>query len=147
MWSLITFLVTYTGFFEHLFLNSQYNRLCPKTTKNTGKTHISFVGSQNVKIQKHTAEYTAGTTFSKRMHVKLVTQTGFFLYLSLKWRHITPKMLCFTSIVEFIAACPLCLHGSAVTIALCHAQSTNSPIARCVNFGLQIPQISETLGG
>ena len=52
-------------------------------------------------------------------------------------------MLCFTSIVEFIAACPLCLHGSAATIASCHAQSTNSPIATCVNFGLQIPQISE----
>ena len=47
---------------------------------------IGFVGSQNVKIQKHTAEYTAGTTFSKRMHVKLVTltHTGFFLYLSSK---------------------------------------------------------------
>ena len=47
--------------------------------------------------------------------------------------------MCFTSIVELSAACPLCLHGSAEKIALCHAQGINSPIALCVYFGLQIP--------
>ena len=45
----------------------------------------------------------------------------------------------FYAIVELGAACPLCLHGSAVKIMLCHAQSVNSPFALRVHFGLLIP--------
>ena len=33
--------------------------------------------------------------------------------------------------------------GKTVKIALCYVQSINSPIATCVNFGLQNPQISQ----
>ena len=55
----MSFLVTDTGFFEYmyLFLNSQYSRLCQKTTKNTGKHDAErFFGSQNLKIKKHTQQ-------------------------------------------------------------------------------------------
>ena len=72
----------------------------------------------------HTAAYTA---FSKTIHEKLMTHPDtpwLFLFF------VTGcKTLRFASIVEFIVACPLCLHGSAVKIALCHEQSRNSPIA------------------
>ena len=83
MWSLISILVTYMGFFKYLFLNSQYSRLCPKTTKNTGKTHCreAFWQPKCEGTETHAAAYTA---FSKGMHVRLVTPTGSFLYLSLK---------------------------------------------------------------
>ena len=140
MWSLISFLVTYTGFFEYLFLNSQYSRLYPKTTKNTGKTHCreAFLAAKMWRY-RNTSSNVYHIFY---IHVKLVTH--FFLYLSLKWRYTACKTLCFASVVEFIAACPLCLHGSAVKIALCYAQSINRPIATCVNFGLQIsPNITK----
>ena len=48
------------------------------------------------------------------------------------------QLLCFASIVEFIAACPLCLHGSAVKIALCHA-----PLLRFFILVSKSPQISQ----
>ena len=58
-----------------------------------------------------------------------------------KWRYTICKMLCFTFIVELIAVCPFCLYGSAVKIVFCHVHIINSPIAMCVNFGLQIPPL------
>ena len=79
--------------------------------------------------------------------VKLVTHTGFFLYVSLKWRYTACKTMCLGAIVEFSAACPLRLHGSSVKMTLFHAQSINSPIAPCVNFDLLIPpEYHDTLG-
>ena len=76
------------------------------------------------------------------------THTGFFIYLSLTWRYTAYKTLWFAFIVGFIAAVPLCLHGSAVKIVFCHAQTINSPIATyCVNLGLQNPlKYHKTLG-
>ena len=47
-------------------------------------------------------------------------------------------MMRFTSLVGFSAAFILCLHGCAEKITLCHAQSINSAITPCVNFGLGI---------
>ena len=46
-------------------------------------------------------------------------------------------------VFHFHAACtcPVCLYGSAVKIALCHAQSINSPITMCVNFWPPNPPI------
>ena len=93
-----------------------------------------------LRTQTHTA---VSTWFSKRIHVKLVIHTGFFLYLFLKWRYNTCKTMCSTYIVEFFFCLSIVsiVHGSAVIIALCHAQRINSPIAPCVNFGLQIPPL------
>ena len=55
--------------------------------------------------------------------------------------------MCFTSIEGFRAAFLLRLRDNAVIIALCHTHSVNSPIALCVNFGLQIsPCYLKTLG-
>ena len=54
----MSYLVTDTDFFEHPFFNSRYSKLCPKTTKNTGKTQQrGYFGSQYLKIQKHSSMY------------------------------------------------------------------------------------------
>ena len=54
-----------------------------KNYQKTGKTHSREVFWQPKfeDTEIHTAAYTA---FSKRIHVKLVTHMGFFLYFSLK---------------------------------------------------------------
>ena len=73
MWSLISFLVTDTGFFEHnrcQIMSENYQIHRKKNTLQRG-----FCGSQNLKIQKHAAAYNA---FSKTIHLKLETHTGNF---------------------------------------------------------------------
>ena len=136
-WSLISFLVTDTNFSdEYLFLNSQYSRLCQKTTKNTGKTHCRKVFWQP-KFEDTEIQRAAYTTFSKRIQCEINDTRGLFPLLVVEVKIYTAcKTLCSASIVDFIAACQLCLDGSAVKIALGHAQSTNSFIATCVDLGL-----------
>ena len=111
-----------------VFSRAKFHNLLKRTP--FGKSQLRLC------TETHTAEW---TWFSKRIHVKLVTHMGFFLHLSLKWRYTICKTLCFTFIVDFSAACPLCLYGSAVKIALCHAQSINSPIATHVIFASKFP--------
>ena len=90
---------------------SQIYQKCSKSTLQKGNLVAKFEDTETYTV--------AYIQFSKRIHGKLVTHTGFFLYLSLKWKYTACKTLCFPVIFEFSAACPLCLHCSAVKVMSC----------------------------
>ena len=84
--------------------------------------------------EPHTAIY---TWFSKRIHVKLVTHTAFSFYVFLKRRYTASKTLYFASIVEFIAAWPLCWQGSKNGVLSCCTEHKQPHCYACY-FCLQI---------
>ena len=75
----------------------------------------------------------------KRIHYEISDTHWLIPLFVFKVKIYYMQTLCFTFIVDFSAACAICLYGSAVKMALCHTQSINSAIAMRVNFGLQIP--------
>ena len=79
--------------------------------------------------------------------MKLMSHTG-FSFICLWSEDVLHAKLCVLLPLLNLALLVHCVYMAAqLKITLCHAQSINSPIAPCVNFGLRIPlKYHNTLG-
>ena len=123
------------GVFIYLSSNSPNSQKGPKTAQIAAKIDCrKAIFEDTFRNTQHSKP-----DFLREFYdVKLVTHTGFLLCL---WSEgiVYAKRCVSLTLLIFSAAYPFSLDGSAVKIVLCHAQSMNSHIAMCVNFGLQKP--------